>query len=136
MTCSFEVRVRILPREVGYLFWVWMNSEKSRRGQYSRQICKQAIIKLSLAYSFWKMLFIRQNLKHVQMPYFAMPSFLKLLIFFWLTLVDILCLEFISHHTKEILYVNTNFMGNQLWNKNKHFHFFLILILKQPVLLM
>ena len=36
------------------------------------------------------------------------------------------CLEFISHHTKEILYVNTNFMG-------KHFHLFLILILKKPV---
>ena len=28
------------------LFWVWMNSEKSRKRQYFRQICKQAIIKL------------------------------------------------------------------------------------------
>ena len=42
-------------------------------------------------------------------------SFLELLIFFWLTL-DIQYLEFISPHTKEISYVNTNFMGNQSWN--------------------
>ena len=42
------------------------------------QICKQAIIKLSLACSFRKMLFIGQNLKHVHMTY----SFLELLIFF------------------------------------------------------
>ena len=31
----------------------------------SRQNCKQAIIKLSLAYSFWKRVFIGQNLTHV-----------------------------------------------------------------------
>ena len=77
------------------------------------QICKQAIIKLSLAFSFRKMLFIGQNLKHVHMTY----SFLELLIFFWLTL-DIYCLEFISHHTKEKRYANTNFVGKQSWNTN------------------
>ena len=70
-------------------------------------------MKLSLAYSFREIFFIGQNLKLVQMTY----SFLELLIFFWLTL-DISCLEFISHYTKEILYVNTNFMGNQSWNTN------------------
>ena len=48
----------------------------------SRYICKQAIIKLSLAYSFRTKFFIGQNLKHVHMTY----SFLELLIFFWLTL--------------------------------------------------
>ena len=48
------------------------------------------------------MFFIGQNLKYVHMTY----SFLELLIFFWLTLVDIKCLEFISHHAKEIFYVN------------------------------
>ena len=48
------------------------------------------------------MFFIGQNLKHVHMTY----SFLELLIFFWLTLVDIYCLELISHHAKEILYGN------------------------------
>ena len=47
-------------------------------------------------------------------------SFLELLIFF--------CLEFISHHTKEILYVNTNFMGNESWNTKMNL--FLILMLK------
>ena len=71
------------------------------------------------------MFFIGQNLKHVHMT----CSFLELLIFFGLTL-DISCLKFISHPTKEILYVNTNFMGNQSLSKTKHFHLFLILMLK------
>ena len=44
-----------------------------------------------------------------------------------------LLLKFISHHTKELLYVNTNFMGNKPWSKNKHFLLFLILMLKKPV---
>ena len=48
------------------------------------------------------MFFISQNLKHIHMTY----SFIELLIFFWLTLVDTLCLEFISHHAKKIFYVN------------------------------
>ena len=67
----------------------------------------QAIIKLSLAYSFWKMFFIGQHLKHVHMTYF-----LELLIIFRLTLLDIYCLEFIPYHIKEILYVNINSKGN------------------------
>ena len=48
------------------------------------------------------MFFIGQNLKHVRMTY----SVLELLIFFWLAVADIYFLEFISHHVKEILYVN------------------------------
>ena len=71
--------------------------------------------------SFWKMVFIGQNLKHVHMTYY----FFELLIFFWLT-VCISC-----YHTKEILYVNTNFIRNQSWNKNKSFQLFLILMLKK-----
>ena len=55
-----------------------------------------------MAYSFRKMFFIGQNLKHIHMAY----SFIELLIFFWLTLVDTLCLEFISHHAKKIFYEN------------------------------
>ena len=51
-----------------------------------------------MAYSFQKMFFIGQNLKHIHMMYY----FLKLLIFFWLTLH---CLEFISDHAKEVLHV-------------------------------
>ena len=30
---SFQVRIRILSRKVGYFFWFWMNSDKSRRWQ-------------------------------------------------------------------------------------------------------
>ena len=35
----------------------------------------------------------------------------------------------ICRHIKEILYLNTNVMGNQSWSKNKNFHLFLILML-------
>ena len=73
--------------------------EKSRATIILGKFCKQAIIKLSLAYSFRKMFFIGQNLKHVHMTY----SFLELLIFFWLTLVDIWCLEFFSPCQKNIV---------------------------------
>ena len=44
-----------------------------------------------------------------------------------------LLLKFISNHTKEMVYVNTNLMGNQPWSKNKHFLLFLILMLKKPL---
>ena len=50
----------------------------------SWEICQRAIIKLSVAYSFRRMFFIGQNLKHVLMTY----SFLELLIFFLLTLIQ------------------------------------------------
>ena len=95
--------------------------EKSHATIILGKFCKQAIMKLSLAYSFRKMFFIGQNLNHVHMTY----SFLELLIFFWWTQVDIYSLEFISHHITEILYLKTNSKRNQSWNKNKHFHLFL-----------
>ena len=41
-----------------------------------------------------------------------------------------LLLKITSHPTKEILYVNTNCMGNQPWNKNKYFLLLLMLMLK------
>ena len=56
MTSSFQVRILLLLREIGYLFL--------------------------LAYSFRKMPFIGQNLKYVLMTY----SFVELLIFFLLIL--------------------------------------------------
>ena len=57
-----------------------------------------------MPYSFRKMFFLGQDINHVHMTY----SFLKLLIFFWLTQVDIYSLKFISHHITEILYLDTN----------------------------
>ena len=70
---------------------------------------------LLLAYLFWNMFFIGQNLKHVHMTF----SFLELLIFFWLPLADTYCLEFFSDYIKEILYVNANSKRNQSSNRNK-----------------
>ena len=43
-----------------------------------------------------------------------------------------LLLKFISHHIKEMLYVNINLMGNKPWSKYKHFLLFLILMLEKP----
>ena len=59
------------------------------------------------------MLLAGQNLKDVCIIYFL----LELLIFFCLTVVDIYCLKFVSHHIKEILYVNTKSKWNQSWKK-------------------
>ena len=86
----------------------------------SRQICKQAIIKLSLAYSFREMFFIGQNLNHLHMKFF-----LNFWSFFALTQVDIDCLRvFFSPHHRNIV-SEDNSKENQSWNKNKHFNLFL-----------
>ena len=91
-----------MSREFRNLFWVWMN-------------LKVQSSLLLLAYFLWNMFFIGQNLKHVYMTY----SFLELLIFFWLPLADIYCLEFFSHYIKEILDLNINSKRNQSSNRNK-----------------
>ena len=62
------------------------------------------------------MLFIGQNSKPVHMT----CIFFELLIFFWLTLVDIYCLQFVSHYIKEILYVNTTSKGNHETNTKRY----------------
>ena len=58
MTSSFQIRICILSKEVGYLFFEF---EQTRRKVAchinSWQICKQAIIKLLLAYNFLKIFF-------------------------------------------------------------------------------
>ena len=79
MTSSFQIRIRILSREV-----IDTSSEFERTlrkvttDNNSRQICKQSVMKLPLAYSFQKMFFIGQNFNRVYMTYY----FLELLIFF------------------------------------------------------
>ena len=55
-----------------------MNSVKVMSDNYSRQFCKQAIIKLLLAYNFRIMFLIGQNFKHIHVAY----SFHEFLIFF------------------------------------------------------
>ena len=40
------------------------------------------------------------------------------------SIIDICFLKFISHYIKEILYVNTNSVENQSWNKNKEIYIF------------
>ena len=113
-------------------------NELGEKSQATVILCKfinKAIIKLPLPYSLKKMFFIGQKLKHVHMTY----SFPELLIFFWVPLVGIYCLEFVSHYVKEILHVNTSYTGNQSRNKNKDIYIFtlsLILMLKNPVFLM
>ena len=58
------------------------------------------------------------------------------MIFFWLTLVDIYCLEFISHHAKEILHVGEyKLRGKPIMKKSKNVYLCLILMLKKPFFL-
>ena len=124
MTSSFQVRIRILSREVEYLFWVWMNSEKVVSD------CKQAIIKLSLACSFRKMFFIGQNLNFL--------TWHLLFLNFDLLLINwsrYLSLEVYFSHVTEILHlwiqtpketireIKTSILTCFFsWNKNEHFH--------------
>ena len=72
---------------------------------------KQVIIKLSLAYSFQKVFFIGQNLKHVYMT-FVSWTFDLLLVKYGRYLV-LWVLKEISYNTKKILLVNTNFIGKK-----------------------
>ena len=80
MTSRFQVRIHILSRGRITLLSLSELGKKLRATIILDKFCKQAIIKLSLAYNFRKMLFIGQNLKHIHMTY----SFLELLIFFCL----------------------------------------------------
>ena len=70
MASSLQVTITILSREIGdnpFEFeWTW---PKVASKNYSQKICKQAIIRLLLAYSFWKILVIGQNLKHVHVTF-------------------------------------------------------------------
>ena len=75
-----------------------------------------------MAYNFRKTFFIGQNLKQIHMAY----CFIELLILFWLTLVNIYCLDFNSHYINKILYVNQNSKGKQSWNKTKRYTFWLV----------
>ena len=81
---------------------------------YSRQFCKQTIIKLLLACSFRKMFIIGQNLKHVHVTY----SFHEILIFFWLTLVKCFVLKFdFSVHQRNTILILLQKNNNKKNNK-------------------
>ena len=78
-----------------------------------------------MAYSFRKIFFIGQNLKHVHMT-FSSWTFNLLLIN-----STVFRLYFFNMPNKYCMWIKTNVMGNQSWNKSKHFHLFLILMLKK-----
>ena len=118
MTSSFQVRIRILSWEGLYLFWVWMNSDKSRK----RQICKQAILKLFLAYSFRKIVFHWSKFKALSDHIFLSFNLLSNLLLS--NCIDTCWLGLVSHCIKEILYLNTCSKENQSWNKNKEIYIF------------
>ena len=97
MTISFQVRIRILSRKVGYLLSLNELGEKLQ----ATLIVGKFVIGLWFSENVFH--WSRFKARSHDIP------FLELLILFWLTLVD----EFISHNTKRILHVNKNFMGNQ-----------------------
>ena len=87
-------------------------------------LCKQAIIKLLLAYTFRKMFINCLNLMNGCLAY----SFHELLMFFWLTLGRYLIIIFfwrlIFHCIEEMLYGDTR---SNRWNKNKDKYIFICL---------
>ena len=83
--------------KVGYLFWVWMNSVKSRKRQLSSVLCKQAITKvLIMAHSFRKMFFVGPILQRFHATYYFM-TFWSSCSSSWWTVADISIWSFISH---------------------------------------
>ena len=64
---SFQVAVTDMRYFAIFFFGSLVQKKKVESNNCYRQICKQVIVKLLLAYSFWKMFFIGQNLKDVHM---------------------------------------------------------------------
>ena len=118
MTSSAQIRILILSREVGYLFWVWMNLAK---------YCKTIII---LCYfvnksSYWFIVFgkcfssfkFKALLSNILFYYFD-----ELLIFFWITLVDILCFKFKSKNYSTKIHITMETSVEIRAKKKIHFH--------------
>ena len=122
MTSSFEVRIHQLSLNI--------------LGEYSQatiilgKICKQAIIKVPLIYSYWKMFFIGQNSKHVHMPCFFLTFYLLLI-----NLCKYLIGVYFSLHQRNTLYkykLRRKVMVKKI-QIDMHFHLSKILILRNPV---
>ena len=84
--------------QIGYLFWVWMNS---------RQICKQAKTKLSLAYIFSENVFHWSKFKACSHDLFFSWTFDLLLIDSRYLVIGVY-----------LVYAKEIFIGNQTWNTN------------------
>ena len=102
----------ILPKEIGYLFLVWMNSMKSRK--YSWYFSKQVITELLLAYSFPKIYMVYSWLKlkaHSRDIFFPWTFELLLNKSSWCFFIW----RLISYYIEETLYVNTY---SKWWKRN------------------
>ena len=114
------------------LFWLTLSSYLVFRVYLSRSsrpevFCKKVLLKISQN---------SQENTRVRVSFFLRPAsllkrgsgtgvFLGILgNFGWLPL-------FLTMPKKYCIWMNSNFTGNQSWNKSKHFHLFLILILKK-----
>ena len=114
------------------LFWLTLSSYLVFRVYLSRSsrpevFCKKVLLKISQN---------SQENTRVRVSFFLRPAsllkrgsgtgvFLGILgNFGWLPL-------FLTMPKKYCIWMNSNFTGNQSWNKSKHFHLFLILMLKK-----
>ena len=99
----------------------------------SRWICKQAIIKLSLAHSFRKVFFIGFLDARSHDIFFSRTFYLLLVNCSWYLMLGVLKKIFLTTPKKNYMQMQTSWERNQSWNKNKHFNLFLVLMLKKPV---
>ena len=114
MTSSFQVRISILPREVETSFEFKWTRRKLVNLTILGQFVNKPLIKLLLAYSFQKCFSLVKIQNTFTWHIWNFSGTFDLLLFNSRYLV----FEVYSHHTKEILHINTNFIGNESWSKN------------------
>ena len=113
MINSFQIKILTLSREVGYLFWVWMNSVESRKQQLFSVNLKTSHNQTFIGLRFSGNIFHWSKFKARSHD----------ILFSWTFYV--LLINSCKHlYIKEILYINKNPRGTQSWNRYKYVHIF------------
>ena len=129
MTSSFQVGIMILSTEVGYLLWVWMNSEKIRKRQSFSVILQTSHNQTFIGSWFPENVFYRSKFKTRSHDLFFSWTFDLLLISFnWYLLFGL----YFSLHQRNIVckYKLQRKPIMKLKQEGIHFHLLLILMLK------
>ena len=117
--------------QLEYFRIVWMNLVRSRKQQlFSGSLYTiHNETPIGLLKSPWKIFFIGQNLNHIHGTY----SFGEILIFFWVTVVDVFCLKFdFSQHQRNIVR-NYILRRKQIKQRKIPFHWSQMMMLKNSV---
>ena len=122
LTSSIQIRILILSREAGCLFRDWMNSAKYLKQQLFSVILS---MKTHIGLYFQKLFLVGQNFKALSCDIF----FDELLVFFWITLLDIFCLKFEWKNYCTQIHISKE-TNDEKKQSQIHFHLSQTLILK------